>query len=240
MELIYGKHSVRAVLLQRPQAVRELVIAGEASYHREILDLAGASNITPEHLDWKPFKKRGSFERDTKHQGVFVRTTDRPIYTEGDLDRLMQARCVIALDQVSDPQNLATILRGAAFFGADAVMILKNRSVRVTPVVTRNAVGGAEYVDIYRVTNLARALVDLQQMSFTVYGLDDRAEASLAAAGVAAQTAFVIGAEGEGLRAKTRRTCNAIVNIPGGVEGVESLNAGIAANMALYEYFRTG
>ena len=100
----------------------------------------------------------------------------RPLLTEGDLDRLGGdgPRVVLALDQLSDPQNLGTILRSAAFFGVDAVLVLKNRSAEVTPLVARVAVGGAELVDTYRVTNLARSLDTLKQLGFWVYGLDER------------------------------------------------------------------
>ncbi|MGH3266939.1 MAG: 23S rRNA (guanosine(2251)-2'-O)-methyltransferase RlmB, partial [Trebonia sp.] len=162
----------------------------------------------------------------------------RPLLTEADLDALADARVVLALDQISDPQNLGTILRSAAFFGVDAVLILKNRAAEVTPLVARVAVGGAELVRIHRITNLARSLQILKGHGFWIYGLDERGERVLAQAEFDAKTVLVVGAEGEGLRQRTRRECDALVRIPGGRPGLESLNAGVATAIALAEVFR--
>ncbi|MGB1025879.1 MAG: TrmH family RNA methyltransferase, partial [Rhodospirillaceae bacterium] len=100
------------------------------------------------------------------------------------------------------------------------------------------AVGGAEMVDLYCVTNLANSLDDLKRMGFPVFGLDERGERTLAQMGFSGKLAFVIGAEGEGLRQKTREHCSTLVRIPGGRDGLESLNAAVAATLALYEYAR--
>ena len=103
----------------------------------------------------------------------------RRVFAEHELDRLAGGRIVIALDQISDPQNLGAVLRSAAFFGADAVLLLKNRSAELTPKVARIAVGGAEFVDVYRVINLARSLDTLRGHGYWVYGLDERGEGTL-------------------------------------------------------------
>jgi 23S rRNA (guanosine2251-2'-O)-methyltransferase len=164
---------------------------------------------------------------------VVVFTARRPVYGEHDLDRLANASLVIALDQISDPQNLGAMLRAAAFFGADAVLLLKNRSADLTPKVARIAVGGAEFVDVFRVTNLARSLDILREYGFWVYGLDERGEHTLRDTEFDRQSVLVVGAEGQGLRQRTRTKCDALVRIPGGREGVESLNAAVATAIAL-------
>ena len=102
----------------------------------------------------------------------------------------------------------------------DAVLVLKNRSAEVTPLVARVAVGGAELVDTYRVTNLARSLDTLKQLGFWVYGLDERGPATLAQTDFDARTVLVVGAEGEGLRQRTRQFCDGLVRIPGGRPGL--------------------
>jgi 23S rRNA (guanosine2251-2'-O)-methyltransferase len=157
---------------------------------------------------------------------------------EHDLDRLSDGRLVIALDQISDPQNLGAMLRAAAFFGADAVLVLKNRSAELTPKVARIAVGGAEFVDVFRVTNLARSLDILREYGYWVYGLDERGEHTLGETEFDRQSVLVVGAEGQGLRQRTRTKCDALVRIPGGREGVESLNAAVATAIALAEIAR--
>jgi 23S rRNA (guanosine2251-2'-O)-methyltransferase len=231
VDKVFGKHSVRAVLLARPQTVTRLVMAGKESYHRDLIELARAAGIEPEMLPWPEFRRVGGVSDDDKHQGIVVLTTPRPILTEADLNDLADAGVVLALDQISAPQN-------PAFFGVDAALILKNRAAEVSPLVARVAVGGAELVPIFRITNLARSLEILKGLGFWIYGLDERGERTLAETEFDAKTVLVIGAEGEGLRQRTRHECDALVRIPGGQTGLESLNAGVATAVALAEVFR--
>ncbi len=238
MDKVFGKHSVRAVLLSRPESVTRLVLGGKESYHRDLIDLARSSGVTPELLPWPEFRRVGGVTDDDKHQGIVALTTPRRILTEADLDGLADAGVILALDQISDPQNLGTILRSAAFFGVDAVLVLKNRAAEVSPLVARVAVGGAELVSIVRITNLARSLQILKGHGFWIYGLDERGDATLAQTEFDPKTVLVVGAEGEGLRQRTRGECDALVRIPGGQAGLESLNAGVATAVALAEVFR--
>jgi 23S rRNA (guanosine2251-2'-O)-methyltransferase len=237
-EIVYGKHSVRAVLLARPRAVRRMLLGGKESYHADLIALARQAGVRPELLAWPDFRRLTGLGDEDKHQGAAVLADRRPLLTEADLGRLAEGRVVLALDQISDPQNLGTILRCAAFFGVDGVLVLKNRSAEVTPLVARVAVGGAELVDTFRVTNLVRALQRLQSMGYWAYGLDERGPATLAQTEFDARTVLVVGAEGEGLRRRTRETCDGLVRIPGGRPGLESLNAGVATAVALAEVFR--
>ncbi len=238
LERIFGKHSVRAVFLTRPQEIRRLVIAGDESYHQDFIAMAAKTGLAAEFMAWPEFLRLGGFTDDDKHQGIFILAEPRTIYGEKDLNILAGARTVVALDQVTNPQNFATILRGAAFFGVDAVIVLRDRSVDVSPEAVRYAVGGAEFVKIFRVTNLSHALKTLKALDFWVYGLDERGERTLAETEFPDHTVLVIGAEGEGLRAKTKDYCDWLVNIPGGREGVESLNAAVAATLGMAELFR--
>ncbi|MGO9959252.1 MAG: 23S rRNA (guanosine(2251)-2'-O)-methyltransferase RlmB [Solirubrobacteraceae bacterium] len=238
MDKVFGKHSVRAVLMTRPGSVTRLLVAGKEEYHRDLIELAHAAGIEAEMLAWPDFRRAGGVSDEDKHQGIVALTTPRGLGNEADLAQLADAGVVLALDQISDPQNLGTILRSAAFFGVDAALLLKNRAAEVTPLVARIAVGGAELVPLYRITNLARSLETLKQLGFWVYGLDERGEQTLAQTQFDAKTVLVIGAEGEGLRHRTKQFCDALVRIPGGQAGLESLNAGVAAAVALAEVFR--
>lgn len=235
LDKIFGKHSVQAALLQRPDAIRRLLVAGQSGYYSDILATCEARNIAVEYVDWPVFHKLGQFEETDKHQGIVAFADPLPIYGDGDLDRLAGCRTVLLLDQVTNPQNLATILRSAAFFHCDAVVLMRHRSVTITPTVLRFAVGGAEFVTLYKVTNLARSIARLQELGFWVYGLEGTAAASLESVAFPNQSALVVGAENEGLRPKTRRYCDALAAIPGGRAGLESLNAATAATLALYE-----
>lgn len=239
MEIIFGKHSVRAVFMTRPGDVRRMMLlSGKMEPPEEFLDLARRHGIKPDILPWDRFMREGKLTEADMHQGVFIVAEDRPVYTEAELDRLSNARLVLALDQISNPQNLGTILRVAAFFGVDGVLMLKNRSVDITPTAVRVAVGGAEFVKLFRVTNLARSLEKLKKSGFWVYGLDERGEKTLAQTEFPEKTVFVMGAEGEGLRQRTGDFCDALVRIPGGRPGLESLNVGVATAIALAELTR--
>ena len=180
LEKVFGKHSVRAVFLARPEQIERMVISGKEAYHQDAIDLAHHNGITPEFLPWKDFLRLGEFTEDDKHQGIMVFAKPKPIYGDRDIGLLKDSRCVLILDQVSNPQNFATILRGAAFFGVDAVVTMKNRSVKLSHTVTRYAVGGAEFTNIFSITNVARTLEQLQEFGFWVYGLDERGEKTLA------------------------------------------------------------
>lgn len=239
MEVVYGKHPARAVLTNRPGDVRRvLLLEGPIKHLQEFVQLARAAGVEPEVVARHVMTKAGGLDPEDRHQGVVVLAAARTIGDESDLEGLTDASLVVVLDQINNPQNFGTILRGAAFFGADAVIWLKNRSVDLTPTVTRVAVGGAELVDLYRVTNLSRAIDTLKQLGFWVYGLDERGEGTLAQTDFAEKTALVIGAEGEGLRKRTKDHCDVLARIPGGRPGIESLNAAVAASVALAEVVR--
>jgi 23S rRNA (guanosine2251-2'-O)-methyltransferase len=235
VELVYGKHSVRAVFLVRPGDVRRLILGGKPSYHDEVMGAARQAGVEPEFVGWPEFRRLTGLTDDDKHQGVCVFAKPRRVFAEHELERLSDRRLVIALDQISDPQNLGAVLRSAAFFGADAVLLLKNRSAELTPKVARIAVGGAEFVDVFRVINLARSLDTLRGYGYWVYGLDERGERTIRETEFDPQSVLVVGAEGQGLRQRTRTKCDALVQIPGGREGVESLNAAVATAIALAE-----
>ena len=237
-EILYGTHSVKAVLMRRPKDVEQLVLAGKEEYHTELIELAQTRGIDVYLVTWPEFQKFGRFTKTDKHQGVAAKVRLRRIYSLADFDRLKSAHCITLLDQVSNPQNFATILRSAAFFRTDAVVFMTHRTATPTPEVVRFAVGGAEFLDLYCVTNLAQAIDQLREMGFIVLGLDERGKRTLAHIDVTEQIAFVVGAEGEGLRAKTKQHCTELVRIPGGCRGLESLNAGVAATIALYEFGR--
>jgi 23S rRNA (guanosine2251-2'-O)-methyltransferase len=234
-ELVYGKHSVRAVFLTRPDAVKRMILGGKPSYHAELIAAARQAGVEPELVAWPAFRRLTGLTDDDKHQGVCVFTTPRRVFSEHELERLSDGRLVVALDQISDPQNLGAVLRSAAFFAADAVLLLKNRSAELTPKVARIAVGGAEFVDVFRVINLARSLDILREYGYWVYGLDERGEHTLHETAFDPKMVLVVGAEGQGLRQRTRTKCDALVRIQGGREGVESLNAAVATAIALSE-----
>jgi 23S rRNA (guanosine2251-2'-O)-methyltransferase len=239
MTMISGKHAVRAVFLARPRSVRRVVLLeGALRYLQEFVDFADAAGVKPEVLPRRAFMQVGDFSEEDRHQGVVAFADPPRLYAEGDLGSLSAASTVLVLDQISNPQNFGTIIRSAAFFGVDAVIWLKNRSADLSPTVSQVAVGGVEFVKLFRVTNLARTFETLKSHGFWVYGLDERGDRTLAETEFDRKAVLVVGAEGEGLRRRTKEYCDALVRIPGGRPGLRSLNAGVATAVALAEVFR--
>lgn len=239
LEIVYGKHSVRAVFWGRPSAIRRVVIReGAARYLQEFVDLARQSGIEPEALRTGEFLRISGLSADDKHQGIFVVTDPLKIYSEYDLDELRDASVVLVLDQISNPQNFGTIIRTAAFFGVDAVMWLKDRAVDVNETVSRVAVGGTEFVKLFRITNLARTLEMLKENGFWVYGFDEHGQRLLAETKFDRKSVLIVGAEGEGMRRLTKELCDELVRIPGGRPGLGSLNAAVAAGIVMAEFAR--
>jgi len=148
------------------------------------------------------------------------------------LEGLGEPPLLLVLDGVTDPHNLGACLRNADAFGAHAVVVPKDRAVGVNATVAKAASGAADTVPVVTVTNLARAIASLKERGVWILGADTGGE-SLFDADVSGPVAWVLGAEGAGLRRLTRESCDRIVGIPiGGT--VDSLNVSVAAGICLY------
>ncbi len=241
LEKIYGRHSVRAVFLARPSAVRRVVILdGRKSKTRKsrrwteyYLELTRSAVVEPEVVPWREFHRLTGLDEKERHQGICIAVEPRAIYDESHLELLEDARLVVVLDQITNPQNLGTILRTAGFFNVDAVVLLKDRAASLTTEVLRVASGGAEFVRIFNVTNLVRTLRTLKDLGYWIYGLDERGTSTTTETDFSEQAVLVVGAEGEGLRRLTKETCDFLVKIAGGRDGIESLNAAVATSIAI-------
>jgi 23S rRNA (guanosine2251-2'-O)-methyltransferase len=146
---------------------------------------------------------------------------------------------VVACDSITDPRNLGAIIRSAAAFGAHGVIIPERRSAQMTAAAWKTSAGAAARVPVALVTNLNRTLKTYADAGFTVVGLDGDSDIDVAGfPGVDGPVLLVIGSEGEGLARLVRENCDVLVSIPIG-SAVESLNASVAAAIALYEVSRS-
>jgi 23S rRNA (guanosine2251-2'-O)-methyltransferase len=145
-----------------------------------------------------------------------------------------EAPLLLVLDGVTDPHNLGACLRVADAAGAHAVIAPKDRAAGISAAVSKVASGAAESMPYYMVTNLARTLDELKERNIWIVGADERAEKTLYETDLPAEVAWVLGAEGEGMRRLTRERCDILVRIP--MRGsVESLNVSVASGLCLFE-----
>ena len=240
---IAGINAVTAALEHDPENVREVLIEAGAKNPRltEIETSARRLDIDVRRVNQQALS---GVVGNLRHQGVVARYAAARTWDENELEGLIEAAAgralVLVLDGVQDPHNLGACLRSAAAAGATAVLIPKDKSVQVNATVRKTSAGAADSVPVIPVTNLARALRDLQQLGVWLYGLAGEAEASLYSIDLRGNVALVLGGEADGLRRLTRENCDQLVKIPmpGGGAGVESLNVSVATGVTLFEAVR--
>ncbi len=230
---LFGFHAVTARLRQRPEAVHALyVLAGRQDARlRDVTDRADAARVAIHLVD---HSRLDALAGSGRHQGVVAIVDDAlPHVTLDDvLESPSEAPLLLILDGVTDPHNLGACLRSADAFGALAVIVPKDRAAGVNATVAKAASGAADTVPVIAVTNLARTMRDLKARNVWLLGADAGGE-NLINAELGGAVAWVLGAEGSGLRRLTRESCDRIVGIP--LSGsVESLNVSVAAGICLY------
>lgn len=240
-EIVSGRNSVlEALRAGIPVSTVYLAARLEADDRtREIISLAADAGY--------PLLEVGRAEIDrltdgSVHQGVAIQV---PPYAYAEPDDLLDAAhaadvppLVVALDGVTDPRNLGAVLRSAGAFGAHGVLVPERRAAGVTAAAWKVSAGAAARVPVARATNLARTLGEYQQAGMFVVGLDAGGDVPLGELPYAGDPlVIVVGSEGKGLSRLVRERCDAIASIPIAA-AVESLNAGVAAGIALYEVAR--
>lgn len=236
--VVLGFHAVLARLRSEPASVLE-VFVDETRQDARVKDLAAISERAGVRLMRVPAKRLDGFYGGGRHQGVAARIEVRNVGESIDevLEELSVPALVLVLDGVTDPHNLGACLRVANAAGAHAVVAPKDRAAGVTPVVSKVASGAAEATPYLMVTNLARTLGEIKERNIWVVGADSNANQDIYSADLPDAIAWVLGAEGEGMRRLTRETCDLLVRIPMGGQ-VESLNVSVAAGVCLFESVR--
>ncbi|MDY8111178.1 23S rRNA (guanosine(2251)-2'-O)-methyltransferase RlmB [Fulvimarina sp. 2208YS6-2-32] len=223
---LYGIHTVSAALMNPDRVLHRLLVTRNALAR---LDVKEADIHCPvEIVDPKAIDKL--LDGDAVHQGVLLETEAlAPLR----LDALGDASLILVLDQVTDPHNVGAILRSATAFAADGMITTSRHSPQEGGVLAKAASGALEHVKQIEVRNLAETLEKLSKLGFRTIGLDSDGETSFEDALDADKVAIVLGAEGKGLRQKTRETCDALARLemPG---AIRSLNVSNAAAIALY------
>ncbi len=230
---LFGLHAVRDALMNPAREKLRLVLTKNA--YDKLEQAVEESGVEPEIVD--PRKFSVPIDEGSVHQGAALEVkalnwgslSDVAISGEG-------APLVVLLDRVTDPHNVGAVLRSAEVFGARAVIAPRHHSAPETGALAKTASGALERQPYLRVGNLSDAMIELREMGYILLGLHGEAELTVAeaVAKVAGRPiALVMGAEGPGLREKTRETCDHLVRIPF-AGGFGSLNVSNAAAVALY------
>jgi 23S rRNA (guanosine2251-2'-O)-methyltransferase len=233
--LIHGFHAVTAKLRHDPEGVREIYLAAgrQDGRARDLVQLAercGARVVTVDAA------RLDGMTGNARHQGVAAKVNAQQRYLTVDdvLDGLQEPALLLVLDGVTDPHNLGACLRVADAAGAHAVIAPKDRACGLNATAIKVASGAADTVPYIVVTNLARSLREMKERGIWTIGAAGEAQKDLYAIEQKGATAWVLGAEGEGLRRLTRDTCDELARIPM-YGSVESLNVSVASGICLYE-----
>jgi 23S rRNA (guanosine2251-2'-O)-methyltransferase len=239
---LLGFHAVRARLRAAPETLQEVWVDRERRDGR-VKALVAELTQAQVRVRLGSAQELDAQASGQRHQGVVGIALVRSLVD--DLPSLLQqlagqtgpAPFLIFLDGVTDPHNLGAILRTADAAGAAAVVAPKDHSAPLSSVATRVAAGAADQVPYLQVTNLNRAIEQVQEAGFFVWGLSDEASASLYSLDLTGPLVLVFGAEGAGLRRLVRENCDGLVGIP--MRGsVSSLNVSVACGVACYERLR--
>ncbi len=244
-DLIYGRHAVRAVL-ESDRQVNRIWVTSRLRYDdqlKPLLDDAKAGGAIIDEVDNQRLNQ--ITPHGATHQGIAAQVSPYDYFPMGNLIDFAQKRAlnngqepvIILADGITDPHNLGAIIRSAEAMGAQGVVIPQRRAVGITSTVMKVAAGALENLPVSRVVNLNRALKDLKDAGYWIYGTVADAPQALHKARLDGPIALVIGAEGSGISTLTQRNCDALVSIPL-VGQTASLNASVAAGMVLYEVFR--
>lgn len=228
---LYGIHAIEAALRNPSRIVTRLYLTENAE--RRLADALKGNNwpierVRPKDLD----RKLGA---DTVHQGAAADVEPLPEWrlTDLALSGTTTDGPLLVLDQVTDPHNVGAILRSAAVFGARGLVMTRRHSPPPGATLAKSASGALEAIPIAFVQNLGDALQDLSGLGYRIIGLDGEAETLLEETDLTGNVALILGAEGKGLRARTRECCHSLCRIstPG---PIASLNVSNAAAVALH------
>lgn len=229
MEKIIGLNPVTEILKKRKK-VEYIEIFKNAQPERvaEIIELAKKNNT----------KIKRSQKRYENSQGVVAYIQDYDYYIEfGEfLEKLTfeEKSTVLILDGVQDPRNFGAIIRSAEIFGISGIIITEKNSVKINETVVKTSTGAIEYVPIVKVNNLADAMDKLKKLEFWIYGAEAEGTKYYYEEEYPSKTALVLGSEGFGIKAKTKKHCDVLIKIP--MKGkINSLNVSVAGGILLSE-----
>ncbi|MDK9725427.1 MAG: 23S rRNA (guanosine(2251)-2'-O)-methyltransferase RlmB [Sterolibacteriaceae bacterium MAG5] len=233
--LIHGFHAILAKLRHSADDVKEIYLA-EGRQDGRVRDLLKAAENAGVRVMPVDTARLDGMAGGQRHQGVVAKVSavQRHVTLDDVLDTLTEPALLLVLDGVTDPHNLGACLRVADAAGAHAVVVPKDRACGLNATAIKVASGAAESVPYITVTNLARSLREMQERDIWVVGAAGEAQGDIYGVDQKRALAWVLGAEGPGLRRLTRETCDELARIPM-YGSVESLNVSVASGVCLFE-----
>ncbi|BBE09565.1 MAG: 23S rRNA Gm-2251 2'-O-methyltransferase (EC 2.1.1.185) [Glomeribacter sp. 1016415] len=235
LKLLYGFHAVTARLRYDAATISE-ILYDPSRRDRRMQDFLKVASVAGVRLIAAEEQRLRGLAGTDRHQGIVARVAE--VHLAHNLAELLDGisgpALLLVLDGVTDPHNLGACLRVANAAGAQAVIAPRDRAVGLNATAAKVASGAADTTPYISVTNLARALRELQAADIWVVGAADDAPTSLYETKLVGSLALVMGAEGEGMRRLTRTTCDEVMHIPM-AGSVESLNVSVASGVALFE-----
>lgn len=239
IDLTYGRHAVLAAL-KSDRAINRIWLTDTILAHGQFYPLIKEAKAAGTIIDEVDSRRLSSLTQGGNHQGIVAQVAP---YVYWDLpDLINKAKSVpdpviVIADGIEDPHNLGAIIRTAEALGVQGLVIPKRRAVGITSTVMKVAAGALENMAIARVTNLNQAIAQLKEDGFWIYGTTADTDNLLHQINFSGSVGLVIGSEGKGLSQLTEKNCDQLVAIPL-VGRTPSLNASVAAAIALYEVFR--
>ena len=237
-ELLYGLQPVCAALRYRKREFSELFIkigknnSGRISEIRKLAEEIGLP------VNEVPGNRLKEMCPDSVHQGVVLRCSVLPFSTTSDLSLTLKGELplIVVLDQIEDPHNLGVIIRTCGFFNVNAVVLSKDHTCGLTPVVSKSSSGVSEWLTVISTTNLTRFLQKQKTEGYWIVGLAEESNQSLSKLVRDKPLILVLGNEGRGVRPLIRKQCDWLVSITGNPQ-VSSLNVSNAAAIALNHFY---
>lgn len=235
--LIYGIHSVDSAV--RSNHVDQLFVCKDRNSEKmgRIIEIAQKNKIPVSFMDAQWFKRNFS---DNSHQFIAASSKKESFSKQSLEDSLAEAtkqHFFLILDEVQDPHNLGACFRIASAFDLSGIIVPKNNSVGITPVVSKVASGAVNHIPFFSVTNLSRTIDLLKEHNFFIYAADGYSELSIYDQSFSGNVALVMGSEGKGIRRLTKDKCDLTFSIP--MSGsIESLNVSVATGICVSEIRR--
>jgi 23S rRNA (guanosine2251-2'-O)-methyltransferase len=239
-QILVGFHAVIARIRQAPDTLKTVYYDVSRRDRRMKDFIETTQTLVGRKLHQADSERLRQLAGHDRHQGVVAFA--EPASIARNIAELLDGigdkkPLLLILDGVTDPHNLGACMRVADGAGADAIIVPKDRSAQLNTTVSKVASGAAETMPFVAVTNLARAMRELQEAGIWLIGTSEEADKTLYEVDLSGPVAIVMGAEGEGMRRLTKETCDELVSIPM-FGGVESLNVSVASGVCLYEAAR--